>query len=105
MGDRSNIQVIHPNGHSIWLYGHWMGENNVDIVEEAIAEGRRVSEPDYFTRILFSKMLKLEEGAIDGATGYGIGTVMADQDHGNYIVTVDYTRARGGEPEVRWERA
>lgn len=104
MGDRSNIQVIHPDGNSIWLYGHWMGEENVSIVEEAFLEGRRIDDPDYFTRILFCKMLKLDAEALDGSTGFGIGTRRADQDHNNEIVVIDYTHTVNGQPEVRREK-
>jgi hypothetical protein len=104
MGDRSNIQVIHPNGESVWLYGHWLGEENVRIVEEAILEGRRVSDPAYFTRILFTKMLKYIDPDLTGESGLGISTEMQDNDAGNDVVVVDYRRTVRDMPAVRREK-
>ena len=97
MGDRSNIKVKYSNGQEIFFYGHWMGDRNREIVAQAIAEGRRVTDESYFARILFSKMV---EDDIQGETGYGIAPYMVDQDAGNATVVVDYTSAINGMPEV-----
>ncbi len=94
MGDRSNIKVVFPDGEAIYLYGHWMGSDNYRIVEEAINEGRRLHDPAYFTRILFSKMLKDGDPQLDGETGFGISTRV--EDNGHPIAVVDYTRIKDG---------
>ena len=96
MGDRSNIKVIYPDGESIYLYGHWLGKQNREIVDDCILLGQRVADPAYFTRILFSRMIADD---IDGATGFGISPYLMDNDFGNPIVVVDY-QGRTGVPEV-----
>lgn len=97
MGDRSNIKVVYPSGDVIYLYGHWLGRENRSIVDEAVAEGQRLSDPEYFTRILFSKMVKND---IDGSTGFGISPYLCDNDYGNPIVVVDYHLGFGLEPDI-----
>lgn len=97
MGDRSNIKVKYSDGQEIFFYGHWLGDRNREIVAEAMAEGRRVEDEAYFARILFSKMVRDE---IDKDTGYGIAPYIVDNNAGNPIVVVDYTRTINGIPEV-----
>lgn len=97
MGDRSNIKVVYPSGNAVYLYGHWLGEDNVRIVQEALEEGRRLNDPAYFTRILFSKMLKEGDPELTGETGFGISDRIEDNSYP--IAVVDYTRSRTGTPE------
>jgi hypothetical protein len=87
MGDRSNIAITYRGGETIYLYGHWLGQENQRIVAEAIREGRRTSDESYFVRILFSKMVKND---IDGETGFGIAPYKVDEDYGNPTVSVDF---------------
>lgn len=102
MGDRSNIKVVYPKGEVIYLYGHWLGKENQTIVDDAIAEGQRLSDPEYFTRILFSKMIAND---VTGSTGFGISPYLTDNDYGNPIVVVDYSKNGYAEPEVYEEEA
>lgn len=89
MGDRSNIAITYHNGETVYLYGHWLGKENLDIVQEAIDEGRRLDDAPYFARIVFSKMVRRD---IDGETGFGIAPFMPDNDFGNPVVTVDFSQ-------------
>lgn len=91
MGDRSNIKVVFPDGKAIYLYGHWMGSDNYRIVQEAMDEGRRLDDPAYFTRILFTKMLKEGDPNLEGESGFGISTRIEDNNHP--IAVVDYSRS------------
>ncbi len=88
MGDRSNIAITYQNGETIYLYGHWLGQDNQRIVAEAIRENRRTQDESYFARILFSKMVKED---IDGDTGFGISPYKIHEDYGNPTVTVDFS--------------
>lgn len=90
MGDRSNIAIKYRSGETIYLYGHWLGKENLDIVQEAIAEGHRLDDEAYFARILFSKMVRND---IFGTTGFGIAPYMPDNDYGNPLVTVDFSQS------------
>ena len=87
MGDRSNIAIIYNNGETIYLYGHWLGQENQRIVAEAPQDGRRTQDDSYSARILFSKMVKED---IDGETGFGIAPYEIRGDYGNPTVTVDF---------------
>lgn len=101
MGDRSNIKVTYEDGNSVYLYSHWDGSRNIDIVREAVALGQRIGDSAYFTRILFGKMI---EGDPHGTTGYGISTFMPDNDHSNPIVHVRYPRwGNGGDVAITLE--
>lgn len=77
MGDRSNIVVKQYDGSRVWLYGHWMGEDSINVVRDTLSEKERWSDAPYLTRMLFSRM------TIDnvGSTGYGISTYMCDNEY------------------------
>lgn len=83
MGDRSNIAIQYNSGETIHLYGHWMGDENIKVVTEALTEGRRTEDESYFARILFSKMVASD---IDGETGFGIAPYRIMDE--NNLITV-----------------
>ena len=94
MGDRNNIKITYSTGDSVYLYGHWIGEQLRDIVGQALDSGQRVEDESYFARILFCRMVTSGGTRdIDGTTGYGIAPYPVDQDANNKMVHVDYTKA------------
>ena len=78
MGARSNIVVQEQDGARIWLYGHWMGEDSINVVRDTLAKRDRWDDSPYLARMLFSEMVK---GSIDETTGFGISTVMCDNEY------------------------
>ena len=77
MGDRSNIVVKQYDGSRVWLYGHWMGADSINVVRDVLAERERWSDAPYLARMLFSKMTEGDTGS----TGYGISTYMCDNEY------------------------
>ena len=86
MGDRSNIVVQEHNGNRIWLYGHWMGSDSINVTRDVLAKRDRWSDSPYLARMLFSEMTK---GAIDLTTGYGISTTMCDNEYPIIVLDVE----------------
>jgi predicted nucleic acid-binding protein len=87
MGDRGNIQVIHPMG-SIYLYTHWGGSDVARDLARALDRARdRWDDEMYLTRIIFCEMIRGEE---EETTGYGIGLEIADNEHEIPIVDVEH---------------
>lgn len=84
MGDRSNIVVVQPDNSRIWLYGHWMGEDNFRVAGEVLSRRERWNDHAYLARMLFSKMV---EGDLQSDTGYGISNTMCDNEY--FIVVID----------------
>ncbi len=89
MGDRANVFVIDdlnadetPRG--VFLYAHWGGEELPQIVQRAFARKQRWDDPPYLARIIFCEMVR---GFEDGETGFGISSVIGDNEH--LIITVD----------------
>lgn len=78
MGARSNIVVQESNGNRIYLYGHWMGEDSINVVAEVLSQRERWGDESYLARMLFAKMI---EGDPQGSTGYGISTYMCDNEY------------------------
>jgi hypothetical protein len=99
MGDRNNIKVTYHTGDSVYLYSHWGGSGLRTIVRDALDSSGRVSDESYFTRVLFSRMIAED---INGETGYGIATYPPDQDYGNDMIHIDYSKAVDGLPEIDW---
>lgn len=83
MGDRSNIAIQYNSGETIYLYGHWLGDENITIVAQAIGEGYRNSDESYFARIVFSKMVAQD---IWGDSGFGIAPYRTFDE--NNLITV-----------------
>ena len=84
MGDRSNIVVVQPDNSRIWLYGHWMGDDNYRVAGQVLQTGSRNFDHFYLARMLFEKMI---EGAYNKETGFGISTTMCDNEYP--IVVID----------------
>jgi hypothetical protein len=99
MGDRNSIKITYSTGDSVYLYGHWIGNEIHDIVRDAMESSGRVSDESYFARVLFSRMIQRD---IEGETGYGIAPYMVDHDAGNMMVHIDYSNG-GTVPEVDYE--
>ena len=78
MGDRSNIVVMQDNNQSVWLYGHWMGEDAIEIVGKVLSLQKRWTDGPYLTRMLFEEMI---DGSLDKETGFGISTSMQDNEY------------------------
>lgn len=78
MGDRSNIVVKQFDGTRVWLYGHWMGEDSINVVRSVLARRERWGDAAYLARMLFNEMTKDDA---TGSTGYGISTYMEDNEY------------------------
>ena len=99
MGDRSNIVVEQANGERIYLYGHWMGADAINVVEQVLSRRTRWADESYLTRMLFNKMT---EGDEEGETGYGIATYVVDNDGYPLIVLKPATMTMFLEKDNRW---
>ena len=84
MGDRSNIVVVQPDNSRIWLYGHWMGDDNYRVAGDVLSRKQRWSDSCYLARMLFSKMIAHD---LESDTGYGISNTMCDNEYP--IVVID----------------
>jgi hypothetical protein len=79
MGDRSNIAIEQHDGSRVWLYGHYMGENSINVVREVLALRERWDDAPYLTRMLFNKMT--EDESSESTTGFGISTYLTDNEY------------------------
>jgi hypothetical protein len=101
----SSIVVEDHAGQRVYLYGHNMGHLAIKHLNDAIDEGRRLDDSEYFARILFSKMIR---DSIDDEDGYGIGGSPTVGDHSqilvnpetDQIVLLDFTGKRILTPAV-----
>ena len=86
MGDRGNIIIRMPdNKGQIVLYSHWGGHDLPFILQQALQRGKeRWDDPQYLSRIIFSTMIAENP---EGLTGYGISTVVYDNEHPLLVVT------------------
>jgi len=98
MGDRSNIVIQEDNGNRIFLYGHWMGEDSINIAHNVLSRKARWNDAPYLARMLFNKMT---EGSPDTETGYGISTTMCDNEY-PIIVLEPHTQTAWLE-EYKWD--
>lgn len=92
MGDRNSIKITYSTGDSVYLYGHWIGNEIHDIVKQAVEDSHRVTDESYFARILFSRMIQND---IHGNAGFGIAPYVVDHDTGNTMVHIDYRGVSG----------
>ena len=103
MGNRNSIKITYRTGDSVYLYGHWIGNEIHDIVKRALWSSDRVTDESYFARVLFSRMVTSGGTRdIDSETGYGIAPYVVDHDAGNMMVHIDYTKAT---EETLWHPA
>lgn len=103
MGNRNNIKITYRTGDSIYLYGHWIGDEIREIVANAVETSDRVTDESYFARVLFSRMIMNE---IESETGYGIAPYAPDQDAENKMVHIDYRGASAlsdWRPQIDYE--
>jgi hypothetical protein len=100
MGDRSNIVIEQADGGRIFLYGHWMGSDAINVVTQVLARRQRWNDETYLARMLFSKMTEGEP--VDAETGYGIGTYPADNDGYPFIVLKPASMTIFLEKDNRW---
>ena len=99
MGDRSNIVIKQHDGNRVYLYGHWMGADSINIVRDTLALRERWTDAPYLARMLFDKMT----GGRVGSTGYGISTYLCDNEYPVIVLdpetqTVVLEDAGFGEP-------
>jgi hypothetical protein len=78
MGDRANVLVRDNYDSGVFLYTHWGGYKLPEVVQGALARKERWNDHSYLARIVFSAMVKDD---IDGETGYGIASVMTDNEY------------------------
>lgn len=99
MGDRRNVELIYNSKDEyslpkrVYLYTHWRGSELPTIIANALnsKEGRnRWNDASYLARIIFTYMLKTNDGFDDGETGFGISPQQGDQNY--YNITVDFDR-------------
>jgi hypothetical protein len=83
MGNRSNIVIKQHDGSRVWLYGHWMGEDSINVVRDVLAQRERWNDAPYLARMLFTKMTAGDTGS----TGFGISTYMNDNE--NPVIVLD----------------
>lgn len=84
MGDRSNIVVVQPDNNRIFLYGHWMGDDNYRVAGQVLSRQERWNDAPYLARMLFSLMTSHDPNS---DTGFGISTSMCDNEYP--IVVID----------------
>ena len=101
MGDRNNIKITYHTGDSIYLYGHWIGDEIREIVANAVETSGRVEDESYFARVLFCAMVA-ESDDLRGETGYGIAPYPPDQDANNKMVHIDYS-TKYAHPQIDYE--
>ena len=101
MGDRNNIKITYHAGDSIYLYGHWIGDEIREIVANAVETSGRVEDESYFARVLFCSM-DAESDDLRGETGYGIAPYQVDQDANNKMVHIDYS-TKYAHPQIDYE--
>jgi len=83
------VEVIGQYG-SIFLYTHDLAHDLLHAVYDVLKKKQRWDDPDYFSRMLFCRMIPCE--LWDKAEGFGIGTQMyADI---KFLITLDLSRKR-----------
>lgn len=97
MGDRANVRIVDEGwGSDVYLYTHWSGSELPNIVRNAMARRERWSDCSYLARIVFSAMIV---GQLDGATGFGISSVVGDGDDRIITLHVDTQTVRIQVPD------
>ena len=85
MGDRGNIKV-----GNVYLYTHWTGSHIKKDLQEALKRKQRWDDEPYLTRIIFCQMCE-DYGS---ETGYGISTVICDNEHNILEVSCDSQKVK-----------
>ena len=93
MGDRANFGFTSKNahdGHVVYLYGHWAGEQMMHNLAKALDRVRaagRLSDPYYGTRIAISELVG-DNWNQDLSWGISVNTV-PDNEHSVPVVDWD----------------
>jgi hypothetical protein len=85
MGDRSNIAVDFGGKRKVYLYSHWDGRDIALSLRDVLRAGKRLDDAQYFTRILFDKIVGKSQGS---ETGYGISPFICDNEHAVLVVDI-----------------
>lgn len=80
MGDRGNIAIRQSGDpeRMIFLYTHWGGSECPAVLQRALAKRWRWNDEAYLTRIVFDELAAGDSG---NETGYGISTMISDNEH------------------------
>lgn len=100
MGDRGNIVIDYGKGKKIYFYTHWKGSDIRAILYRALARKQRWDDPAYLARIIFSELIRGDEG---GETGYGIAPYEIDNEHPLLIVDTVNRRVKEGKKTVSFD--
>ena len=82
MGDRANFGIRQADGNTIFVYGHWAGQNMLARFAKAIdrvVDAGRMGDDAYATRIIISDLIG-EDWNQDMRWGITINT-LADNEH------------------------
>ena len=85
MGDRANVQIHDKDFGDVYLYTHWSGSELPAIVQKALARKQRWEDASYLARIVFCEIVV--ESEWDAEAGYGISSVVGDED--DRVLTID----------------
>lgn len=89
MGDRGNIVVKAGEGEEVCFYAHWRGRELPAVLQTALRRKERWEDASYLARIIFCEMVK---GYEHEATGFGISSTLADNEHVVLVVDVPAQR-------------
>jgi hypothetical protein len=84
MGDRGNI-IIRDHGDVVF-YAHSRGSSLPEIVQRALARNERWGDGPYLARIVFCELVSPDP---DGVLGFGISTVLCDNEHDLIMLDVN----------------
>jgi len=88
---RGNICVRDRFGGSIYLYTHKRGFDTFEILRNAIVRGvERIQDEQYFTRVIFSEMIK--DTNLNDVNDYGISTFVGENDIPIFVVDIKNCR-------------
>lgn len=82
MGDRANFGIKQADGNTIFVYGHWAGQNMLARFAKAIdrvVDASRIGDDAYANRIIISDLIG-EDWSQDYSWGITINT-LADNEH------------------------
>jgi hypothetical protein len=65
------VEIIGPYGR-IYLYTHSTADDLINVVNNVLSKNVRWDDPDYLARMIFCKMIPVEDW--DNENGFGIGT-------------------------------
>lgn len=110
MGDRGNI-IVKDGYHNdkgegwnskVYLYAHWGGYRLPQTVQRTLRRQLRWQDGPYLTRMLFGQMIAdgtngsaeaIGEETL-GELGYGISSVLGDNEHLFVVVDVEHQKVR-----------